>query len=251
MIRGMKGSRDNLRSKIMVALDVVSKKEALTAVELLKDHVGYFMVGLELINSVGYGIIQKITDLGGKVFLDLKFFDIPNTVAAASAAVTKLGVSAFDLHTLGGVKMMEAARTAASAAAKESGIECPLIFGVTVLSSVDQETFNHELYFAGDIEEYVLHLAKLAERGRMDGVIVSSFEAKTIKAALPNLKLVVAGIRPDWADQIDQRRVVTPHRAIKDGADYLVLGRALIHPPTEIGSMMDALRLIEEEIRQP
>src|SRR5487761_690945 len=213
-------SRDDVRSKIMVALDVVTKKEALTTVEQLKDHVAYFMVGLELINSVGYGIVQKITDLGAKVFLDLKFFDIPNIV------------------------------TVASAAAKESGVDCPLIFGVTVLSSVNQEMFNHELYFAGEIEEYVLHLAKLAERARLDGVIVSSFEARAIKTAMPNLKLVVAGIRPDWADQEDQRRVVTPHRAIKDGADYLVLGRALIHPPREIGSPMDALRLVEEEMQQ-
>ncbi len=234
----------------MVALDVVTRKEALTIVEQLKDHVAYFMVGLELINSVGYGIVRKITDLGGKVFLDLKFFDIPNTVTTASASVTKLGVSAFDVHALGGIRMMDAARSAASAAAKEAGVDCPLIFGVTVLSSVDQEMFNHELYFAGDIQDYVLHLAKLAERGRMDGVIVSSFEARAIKAAIPNLKLIVAGIRPDWADQNDQSRVVTPHRAIKDGADYLVLGRALIHPPREIGSPIDALRLIEEEMQQ-
>jgi orotidine-5'-phosphate decarboxylase len=244
-------SRDNIRSKIMVALDVVTKKEALTTVEQLKDHVAYFMVGLELINSVGYGIVRKITDLGAKVFLDLKFFDIPNTVSAASVSVTKLGVSAFDVHALGGVRMMDAARSAASAAAKESGVDCPLIFGVTVLSSVNQEMFNHELYFAGDIEEYVVHLAKLADRAKMDGVIVSSFEARAIKAAMPNLKLVVAGIRPDWADQQDQTRVVTPHRAIKDGADYLVLGRALIHPPREIGTPIDALRLIEEEMQQP
>lgn len=243
-------SRDDVRSKIMVALDVVTKKEALTTVEQLKDHVAYFMVGLELINSVGYGIVQKITDLGAKVFLDLKFFDIPNIVTVASASVTKLGVSAFDVHAIGGVRMMDAARSAASAAAKESGVDCPLIFGVTVLSSVNQEMFNHELYFAGEIEEYVLHLAKLAERARLDGVIVSSFEARAIKTAMPNLKLVVAGIRPDWADQEDQRRVVTPHRAIKDGADYLVLGRALIHPPREIGSPMDALRLVEEEMQQ-
>lgn len=250
MIVGMNDpSDDSIRRKIVVALDVVTEKEALTTVEQLKDHVTYFMVGLELINSVGYGIVRKITDLGGKVFLDLKFFDIPNTVHTASAAVTRLGVSAFDVHVLGGIRMMDAARSAALAAAKESGVDCPMIFGVTVLSSVDQETFNHELYFAGDIQDYVLHLAKLAERAKMDGVIVSSFEARAVKAAMPNLKMIVAGIRPDWADQNDQRRVVTPHRAIKDGADYIVLGRALIHPPKEIGSPIDALRLIEEEMQ--
>ncbi len=249
----MKGrSGVNTRSKIVVALDVVTNKEALTIVEQLKDHVAYFMVGLELINSVGYAIVRNITDLGGKIFLDLKFFDIPNAVTVASAAVTKLGVSAFDVHALGGVRMMSAARSAAEAAAKESGADCPLIFGVTVLSSVNQETFNHELYFAGEIEEYVLHLAKIADRAKMDGVIVSSFETEAIKAALPNLKLVVAGIRPNWAeDQQDQSRVVTPRRAIKDSADYIVLGRALIRPPKEIGTMMDALRLIEEEMQQP
>src|SRR5487761_320839 len=250
MIVGMNDpSDDSIRRKIVVALDVVTEKEALTTVEQLKNHVTYFMVGLELINSVGYGIVRKITDLGGKVFLDLKFFDIPNTVHTASASVTRLGVSAFDVHVLGGIRMMDAARSAALAAAKESGVDCPMIFGVTVLSSVDQETFNHELYFAGDIRDYVLHLAKLAESAKMDGVIVSSFEARAVKAAMPNLKMIVAGIRPNWADQNDQRRVVTPHRAIKDGADYIVLGRALIHPPKEIGSPIDALRLIEEEMQ--
>jgi orotidine-5'-phosphate decarboxylase len=242
--------RGSVRSKIMVALDVATKKEALTTVQQLKDHVSYFMVGLELINSVGYGIIRKIADLGGNVFLDLKFFDIPYTVGKASASITKLGVKGFDLHVLGGIKMMEAARSAALEAAKGSGVELPLIFGVSVLSSVNQEMFNHELYFAGDIDEYVLHLAKLADRAKMDGVIVSSFEAKAIKAAMPNLKLIVAGIRPDWADQQDQSRVVTPHRAIKDGADYVVLGRALTHPPKEIGTPLDALKLIEEEMQQ-
>ncbi len=243
--------RNNTKSKIMVALDVVTKKEALAIVKLLHSHVAYFMVGPELINSVGYGIIKKITDLGGRVFLDLKFFDIPNTITSVSASVTRLGVSAFDVHVLGGIRMMEASHSAALAAAKESGVEPPSIFGVTVLSSVDQEMFNHELYFAGDIQDYVLHLAKLAEKGKMDGVIVSSFEARAIKTAIPNLKVVVAGIRPNWADQNDQSRVVTPHRAIKDGADYIVLGRALIHPPKEIGSPVDALKLIEEEMKEP
>ncbi len=244
-------SKDNTKSKIMVALDVLNKKEALTIVKQLKDHVAYFILGLELITSAGYGIIQNITDLGGKVFLDLKYFDIPNVVAATSSSVTKLGVSAFDVHALGGIKMMNAARTAAETTAKESGGDRPLIFGVTVLSSVDQETFNHELYFAGDIEEYVLHLAKIVDRANMDGVIASSFETRAIKKAFPNLKTVVAGIRPNWEDdQQDQRRVVTPRRAIKDGADYIVLGRALIHPPKEIGTMMDALKSIEEEMQE-
>jgi orotidine-5'-phosphate decarboxylase len=238
------------RNKIMIALDVTTEAEALTTVEDLKDRVAYFMVGLELISFVGFGIVRKITDLGAKVFLDLKFFDIPNTIEAVSASVTRMGVSAFDVHALGGIKMMEAARRGALATAKESGVDCPMIFGVTVLSSVDQEMFNHELYFAGDIQEYVIHLAKLAERGRMDGVIISSFEARAIKEAIPKLKVAVAGIRPDWSDQNDQSRVVTPHRAIKDGADYLVLGRAVTHPPKEIRSPVDALRKIEEEMQR-
>jgi orotidine-5'-phosphate decarboxylase len=251
-ISAMKGrSQDSIKSKIIVALDVATKKEALAIVEQLKDRVAYFMVGLELINSVGYGIVQKITELGGKVFLDLKFFDIPSTVASASASITRLGVSAFDVHALGGIKMMDAARSASTAAAKESGVDRPLIFAVTVLSSVNQETFNHELYFAGDIEGYVLHLAKIAQQGNMDGAIVSSFEARAIKVAIPDLKVVVAGIRPDWTDQKDQSRVVSPQKAIRDGADYLVLGRALTHPPKEIGSPAEALRLIEEEMQQP
>jgi orotidine-5'-phosphate decarboxylase len=238
------------RSKIMVALDVTTEREALATVEKLKDHVAYFMVGLELVSFVGFGIVRKITDLGAKVFLDLKFFDIPNTIEAVSASVTRMGVSAFDVHVLGGIKMMEAARRGAMAAAKETGVDCPMIFGVTVLSSVDQEMFNHELYFAGDIQEYVLHLAKLADHGRLDGVIISSFEARAIKEALPKLKVVVAGIRPDWSDQNDQSRVATPHRAIKDGADYLVLGRAVTHPPREIASPVEALRRIEEEMQR-
>jgi orotidine-5'-phosphate decarboxylase len=223
--------------RIILALDMtLSKARALVGgiasfVEMLK-------VGMQLYTEAGPVAIQEIHASGGEVFLDLKFHDIPNTVAAASAEAVKHGVRMFNVHCLGGLKMMQAARESADAAAKELGRERPLILGVTVLTSLDYPALT-EIYpflnpdLPGEeqdrfIRDFVVHLARLAQKAGLDGVVSSPQEVAFIRAACgPEFMIVPAGIRPLDSAKNDQSRVGTPARAIADGADYLVIGRPI------------------------
>jgi orotidine-5'-phosphate decarboxylase len=239
---------DQIKSKIVVALDVDSKDDALKLVHELKGHVGLFKVGLELIYSEGIGIIQEINDLGGKVFLDCKFQDIPHTVAGASKAVTRLNVKMFNVHTMGGIEMMRAAVSAVDNESARLKIERPLILGVTVLTSVNQSTFNQELRIIGTIEEQVAHLATLAGEAGLDGVIASPHEIEAIRKVSKDLVIVTPGVRPTWAASQDQKRIMTPEEAVLRGASYLVIGRPITAPPVKIGTPSEAARKIVSDI---
>jgi orotidine-5'-phosphate decarboxylase len=241
----------NPRAKeyIIVALDVEHEEEALELVTELKDYVGFFKVGLELVNSLGFSIIRKVKELGGKVFLDLKFMDIPNTVAGASRGAARLGVKMFNVHTLGGLEMMSAAVDAVNLEASKSTSERPLLLGVTILTSISQPTMNNELRISGSIENQVVHLASMASRAGLDGVIASPQELEIIRKNVSNKMLIVTpGVRPIWAAANDQKRVTTPSEAILKGASHLVLGRPITKPPVDIGSSVQAAKLILEEI---
>lgn len=235
--------------RIIVALDVATESEAVELVTKLRDHVGLFKIGLELIYSVGISIIQKVINLGGEVFLDGKFKDIPNTVAGASRAVTGLGVKMFNVHTMGGFEMMKFAHQATKEEASRLNIKRPIILGVTILTSIDQTTMNQELRIPGVVETQVVHLAKLAEKTGLDGVIASPHEIEAILRSISKEMLIITpGVRPSWAASQDQKRIMTPFEAILKGASYLVIGRPITMPPTKIGTPVKATKLIEEEI---
>lgn len=234
----------HMREKIIVAFDMQSEKEALYLVARLKDLAGAFKVGLELFNSCGPSVVQRINDAGGKVFLDLKFHDIPNTVARAAQVAAGLGVFMFNVHASGGKTMMREAVQAARERAALLGKAAPLVLGVTVLTSMSEEQLHKELAVAGSLEDHVVRLALLCRDAGLDGVVASAQEAKRIRRECgEDFLIVTPGVRPAWAAGNDQVRIVTPREAIENGSDYLVVGR----PVTAAGDPRQALaRIIEE-----
>ncbi|MBW2992493.1 orotidine-5'-phosphate decarboxylase [Candidatus Woesearchaeota archaeon] len=234
------------KDRILIALDVDSKEKALALAEELKDYVGGYKIGKELFTSAGPDLVKSISK-HSKVFLDMKYHDIPNTVAGAAKAAAKLGVYMFNIHASGGSEMMKAAADAVKQSAEELGIKKPLIIGVTILTSINQEALNNELNIQGELKDQVIHLAKLAKQAGLDGVVASAKETKLIKEACGQDFLVITpGIRPLWAAKGDQKRVVTPKDALADGSDYLVIGRAITGQPDRI----EAAKKILEEIKE-
>lgn len=257
------------KDRLICALDVPSLEEAKPLAETLVPYVGCSKVGLELATAVGApAAISCVRDVGGTVFYDGKFMDIPNTVAGAARAVTTLGVRMFNVHCLGGPAMMRAALVAATdVAEKKEGLtkSRPLILGVTILTSLDYDDLvklgvmdrlniddpNERAGIQRDRLERlaVRHLAWLAQETGLDEVIASPQEIKAIREyCQPELLVVTPGVRPAWAAAGDQKRVMTPEEAIAAGADYLVVGRPLTRPPREIGSVADAAKRILDEI---
>jgi len=253
------------KNRIIVALDVSTLDEALGLVDLLQPEVGFFKVGLELLTSEGAPkVVLAIKEAGGEIFYDGKFKDIPNTVAGATRAITRLGVQMFNVHCLGGPTMMKKAREVAEDEAVSRGITRPLVLGVTLLTSLDYEDLVEmrlmdELNIAdpkeleevknGRIKRLVQNLAYLAQENDLDGVIASPQEIEAIREyCQPELLVVTPGVRPEWAARGDQKRVMTPGEAIKAGADYLVIGRLITKPPSDIGNSITAAKMIAEEI---
>jgi orotidine-5'-phosphate decarboxylase len=217
------------KDKIILALDVSSEQEAVELVSELKDCVGAFKIGLELFTSLGPGIIEAVKKAGGeKIFFDGKFHDIPNTVAGAARAATRMGVWMMNVHASGGSAMMSAARSAAAEEADKLGVEPPIIIAVTVLTSINSETLQHELSVPILLQNQVSHLAQLAQNAGLDGVVASPHEIAAVKDACgPEFMVVTPGVRPAWAAVNDQKRIMTPSDAVAGGADYIVIGRAI------------------------
>jgi len=237
--------------RIIVALDVSDERAALQLVERLRGRVGMFKIGLELFSSLGPGIVKRVVEAGGSVFLDGKFMDIPNTVASAAAAVTRLGVQMFNVHCFGGLKMMSAALETAKETACKLIAERPLVLGVTVLTSLDHSELRSQFGLTEPMSCIVTRLAELAVSANLDGVIASPMEIAAVRRVLPPGRLVVTpGVRPSWAARNDQKRVSTPGDAITAGADYIVIGRPITAPPEELGQPEDAATLIAEEIAE-
>jgi len=258
----------NGKDRIVVALDVDNMNKALELVKELRHHVGYFKVGMELLTSEGAPkVVSELKKASGKIFYDGKFNDIPNTVAGASRAVTKLGVDMFNVHCLGGSAMMKATREAAEEISRDQNRTRPLILGVTLLTSLDYDDLvelgicdslnianPEELAWVKRerIEQLaVAHLAWLAQKSGLDGVIASPQEIRAIRRyCQPEFLVVTPGVRPEWAAKEDQKRVMTPWEAIGAGADYLVIGRPITKPPAEISSPTEAAKMIAKEIEQ-
>lgn len=269
------------KDRVIVALDVDNLDKAKSLVESLAPYVGCFKVGLELLTAVGGPkVVEFVHSLGGQVFYDGKFKDKPKTVAGASRAVTRLGVKMFDVHCLGGIPMMKAARDAVEAEWIEMErlkvfqhqepfqTKPPLILGVTLLTSLnyddmvdlgvwssictDYEAFSKEQIAAKKRERvqlFVASLANSAQKAKLDGVISSPQEIEIIrKRCGPDFKIITPGVRPVWADVGDQKRVKTPAEAISDGADYVVIGEPITDPKVSGWTPADAAFAINKEI---
>ena len=212
---------------IIVALDTQEVEEATTIAREVMGHVGAVKLGLEFFTANGAAGVRQITQLGVPLFLDLKFHDIPNTVAKAIAATAGMNMFMMTVHTSGGRAMLQAAMDASDRVAQATGKERPLVIGVTLLTSLDQDDITI-LGFREKLQDQVLRLADLAQSAGLDGVVCSPFEIAPIrKACGDELTLVVPGIRPEGAHAGDQKRIMTPKDALDRGADYLVIGRPI------------------------
>ena len=215
------------KNPIIAALDVPTAEQALKLTEQIAPAVGAFKIGKELFVSAGPDIVKKIRATGASVFLDLKFHDIPNTVAKAVAAATKLDVQMLTVHTSGGGEMMRAAEKSAHDAAKSLGLTAPLVLGVTVLTSSNNETLA-EIGCEADTEKQVLRLAQLAVKSGLRGLVCSPLEIVTLRKILPpHIQLVTPGIRTGAEKTDDQKRTLSPREAIQAGANWLVIGRPI------------------------
>ena len=215
------------KEKIIVALDVPSADAALQVAQKLHGHVGMFKVGSEVFTAEGPVLARYLVASGEKVFLDLKFHDIPNTVRAAARQAATLGVSLVNVHASGGRKMMEAASEGVRSAQGARAASPTRLLAVTVLTSLGAEDLA-ELGFQGSPEEVVVRLARLAQSAGVDGVVASPQEISAIrKACGPDFLIVTPGIRPAAASSDDQARIATPESALWAGADYLVIGRPI------------------------
>lgn len=234
------------KERLVLALDVDNFKKAEELVGKLSDYVGVFKIGNQLFSAEGPKIINMINDRGNKVFLDLKFHDIPNTVARAAEVATKLGVYIFNVHTSGGYEMMRAAAEASEKISLALGVRKPLILGVTLLTSINQEILEKEIGIKKRIEKQVVHLAKLAKTAGLDGVVASSWEIKEIrKACGENFVILTPGIRPAGKSSDDQKRIMTPREAIKLGADFLVIGRPIRNASNPVEAAKEILKEME------
>jgi len=235
---------EDISNRLIVALDVPTIDEALRVVDELAGTVGWFKIGSQLYTAAGPEVVRLVTGYGLKVFLDLKFHDIPATVSLAGRAATQLGVNMFNVHSSGGGAMMRAAVEGARATAAEGRSPCPMIIAVTILTSMDQ----NDLRQAGCVDPVgraVMNLAKMARECGLDGVVSSAEETGDIKKNLGRDFLVVTpGVRPAWAAADDQKRVKTPSEAIRDGADYLVIGRPILKAKDPV----DAARRVLDEM---
>ena len=209
--------------KIIVALDVATKKEALALVEQLRAQISFFKVGLQLYTAEGPEIVRGILATNAKVFLDLKLHDIPNTVGRAVESAARLEVQMLTIHLSGGPEMIRAA-----VAARKNNLS---ILGVTVLTSADEETLR-EIGIPDKIDNQVLRLAQLGVDCGIDGLITSPREVKMLRQEFGRkIKIVTPGVRPNWAEAGDQKRAMTPREALDVGADYLVIGRPIVADP--------------------
>ena len=231
--------------KIILALDLSEADYALELIDKIGKYVSIVKVGYELFLSCGPAIIEEIHRRHMKVFLDLKFHDIPHTVSMAALAAAKMGVYMFNIHASGGAEMMTKCRDKVVESCLRNNHARPKILGVTVLTSMSDDVIKGELGIQHSIRTHVRHLASMAMKAGLDGVVASAQDAAMIKNHCGQGFFVVSpGIRPPWAPVDDQKRTMSPKEALREGADYIVLGRAVLHHT----SPLKALEIITNEI---
>ena len=235
-------TRDQARNKIIFALDVNGLADIDKWSALLAGSVGMFKIGKQLFTSVGPEAVRKVQQNGGRIFLDLKYHDIPNTVAQATVAAARMGVDLVNLHALGGYEMM--ATTMAALDKECQGGPRPKVLAVTILTSSTEETLRG-VGIDHSVPEMVVRLAQLAKSAGIDGVVASPQETPLIRAACgPEFLIVTPGVRPSFASADDQKRIMTPAEAVAQGADYLVIGRpiaAAADPVAAAGMIIDEI----------
>lgn len=233
------------KEKIILALDVDHQEKALDLVSELKDHVGMFKVGMELYYSTGPEIVNRINELGGKVFVDLKLHDIPNTTGGAGRSLTRLNCAMFNVHAAGGFEMMQRTKADSVDEAVKRGFAPPILLAVTVLTSIAQQQLQKEMMVKDlAVADLVVKWALLAQKAGLDGVVSSPQEIELIRAACgPDFKIVTPGIRPAWSEAGDQKRITTPRQALDKGTDYMVIGRPITKADDRKAA---ALKIIEE-----
>ncbi len=221
--------------KLILALDVPEYNYAIELIDKFKDYISIFKVGLELFTVSGPSIIDQVHKRGRAVFLDLKFHDIPNTVSRAGVAAARLGVFMFNVHTSGGFEMMRKCRDDVVNVCLKENLNRPRILGVTVLTSMSKEVLRAEIGIQHSLNTHVRHLAALALKAGLDGVVASGQEAALVRAHCGRGFLIVTpGIRTSWTPPDDQMRTMTPKQAIREGADYIVMGRAVLNQPDPV-----------------
>jgi orotidine-5'-phosphate decarboxylase len=222
-------SQPKAKDRIIAALDVATADEARRVVDELRGSVGAFKIGSQLFTAAGPGLVREITDSGEKVFLDLKFHDIPNTVAMAAIEAARLGVWMLNVHCLGGGPMMRRTVDDVHALCEREGLRKPLIIGVTILTSSGENELA-EVGISGGLEAEIVRLAQLADASGLDGVVASAREAALLRQAVnrPGFLIVTPGIRPFAATNDDQKRVTTFAQAITEGSDMVVIGRPIL-----------------------
>lgn len=229
------------RERLIVALDTQSFEEASDLIEMLSPEVDIFKVGIAPFTGFGEKLLEKIGEKNKKVFLDLKVHDIPNTVKNAAKLAAEKNVFMMNFHCIGGEEMLaSAAEGAKEGSGKNKG---PILLGVTILTSMTEKAMK-AIGLAGTVEDKVLEFAKSAKRAGLGGVVASAKEAKAIRAEIgEDFVIVTPGVRPEWAAKGDQKRVLTPKQALREGADYIVVGRPIIKADDPLEA---AKRIIDE-----
>lgn len=214
-----------LNKRIMVALDVQGRQEALALAKALQGSGCWLKVGMELYAYTGPAMIHELKEMEFPIFLDLKLHDIPTTVERAIRGYVQCGVDMINVHCSGGYEMM----ARAAEAVREAGLKSvPKVIGVTVLTSMSENQFRREMGVQRKLPEHVVELAKLAEKAGLDGVVASAMEARDVRRnTSPGFLIVTPGIRPAWSEANDQMRVLTPYEALEAGSSYLVVGRPI------------------------
>lgn len=230
------------KERIIVALDVDKTSEARTIVRELDGKVGAFKVGLQLFTAAGPDFVRDLTESGVKIFLDLKFHDIPNTVAKASVEASKLGVWMFNVHAAGGSEMLKTTVSEVTGHCEKDGRERPLIIAVTVLTSSDAQTLR-QTGIDAPVETQVGSLAKLSSDCGLDGVVASPHEVRVVRKEVVNsgFLTVTPGIRPNLATTDDQKRVTTLGQALANGSDYVVIGRPITRSKDRLAAVEEIL----------
>ncbi|MEH2031382.1 MAG: orotidine-5'-phosphate decarboxylase [Nostoc sp.] len=238
------GNGEQLEQRVIVALDVPDVESAIALIDQLPQ-VGFWKVGLELFTSTGPKILEVLKSRQKRIFLDLKFDDIPNTVAGACRSAARYGVDLLTIHATAGRDALKAATEAAQEEAAKAGVQPPKLIAVTLLTSISARQLAFDLKIPLELPEYALEMALLAQEAGLDGAVCSPQEVAQLRQTCgDDFLLVCPGVRPTWADQGDQKRSLTPSQAIIAGADYLVIGR----PITAASEPKLAWKRISEEL---
>jgi orotidine-5'-phosphate decarboxylase len=240
------------KEKLIVALDVESADEALKLYGELRDEAGMFKVGSQLFTTAGPDLVRRLVHEGARVFLDLKFHDIPNTVAAAAREAVRLGVTLFNVHAAGGTEMMRRAAEATAEEAARLGSKKPSLIAVTVLTSMDADGLTETGVQAANVEEHVRRLARLTDAAGLDGVVASPHEIIPVRESVgrTGFLVVTPGVSPTAAAYADQKRVTSPLEAVRRGADFLVVGRAILNSPNPVSAARAVVEEMEGTSRQ-